>query len=50
MRERVRRLAVLDALIERAMADMNAGNVIPSEDVFAKLEAELKSLPDRTAV
>jgi antitoxin ParD1/3/4 len=47
MEERERRLAALDASIERAMADISAGNVIPAEDVFAELEAELKALPDR---
>jgi antitoxin ParD1/3/4 len=39
MEERERRLASLDASIERGMADINAGRVHDAEDVFKELKA-----------
>lgn len=46
MEGRERRLAALDAVIERGMADIQAGDVHAAEDVFAELEAELSALPE----
>ncbi len=39
MEDRERRLASLDAAIERGLADIEAGRVRPAEDVFADLKA-----------
>jgi antitoxin ParD1/3/4 len=50
MEDRERKLAALDAAIERGMADINAGRVHDAEDVFAELEAELEALPDRPTI
>ncbi len=50
MEERERKLAALDNAIERGMADMTAGRVYDAEDVFAELEAEIETLPDRRAL
>jgi antitoxin ParD1/3/4 len=38
--ERERRLASLDATLERSRADMQAGRVKPAEEVFDRLEAK----------
>jgi len=38
--ERERRLASLDAALERSRADAKAGRVKPAEDVFDRLEAK----------
>jgi antitoxin ParD1/3/4 len=38
--EKARKLAVLDAAIERGIADAEAGRVHPAEDVFAELRAK----------
>jgi antitoxin ParD1/3/4 len=38
--ERVRKLAVLDAAIERGIADADAGRVRPAEEVFAELRTK----------
>ena len=40
MEEREKRLAKLDAAIERGMADVRAGRVKPAEEVFDRLEAK----------
>ena len=39
-----RELSVLDAAIERGMADIRAGRVFDAEDVFAELRNELERL------
>jgi antitoxin ParD1/3/4 len=39
MEERERKLASLDAAIERGIADIDAGRVHPAEEVFADLKA-----------
>jgi antitoxin ParD1/3/4 len=49
MEARERRLAALDASIERGLADIKAGRVHDAEDVFDELEAELEALPIRAA-
>jgi antitoxin ParD1/3/4 len=50
MEERERRLASLDAAIERGLADIDAGHVSDVDDVFDELEADLATLPDRPAL
>ena len=37
LQEREQRLALLDAAIERGLADVDAGRLIPAEEVFAEL-------------
>lgn len=49
LEERERKLAALDAAIERGMADIKAGHVHELDDVCNELEAELADLPDRPA-
>jgi antitoxin ParD1/3/4 len=49
MEEREKRLAALDAGIERGIADADAGRVHDLDDVFDELEAELAALPERAA-
>jgi antitoxin ParD1/3/4 len=49
MEEREKRLAALDAGIERGIADADAGRVHDLDDVFDELEAELAALPERVA-
>jgi antitoxin ParD1/3/4 len=49
MEDRERRLAALDAAIERGMADVSAGRVHDADTVFDELEADLEALPDRPA-
>jgi antitoxin ParD1/3/4 len=49
MEARERKLAALDAAIERGMADIKAGRVYDADEVFDELEAELAALPDRAA-
>jgi len=43
MEDRERRLASLDAAIERGVADIEAGRVRPAEEVFADLKARYAS-------
>ena len=50
MENRERRLAVLDAAIERGIADIEAGRVHAADDVFAELKADISALPDRSGV
>ena len=45
--ERETRLAALDASIARGLADVDAGRVKPSSDVFDRLEAKLTAKTDR---
>lgn len=49
MEDRERRLAALDAAVERGIADIEAGRVHEAGDVFAELKAEISALPDRPA-
>jgi antitoxin ParD1/3/4 len=50
MEDRERRLASLDAAIERGMADIEAGRVHDLDEACDELDAELAALPDRPAV
>jgi antitoxin ParD1/3/4 len=50
MEDRERRLASLDAAIERGIADIEAGRVHDLDEVCDELDAELAALPDRPAV
>lgn len=45
--ERERRLAFLDATLERSRADMQAGRVKPAEEVFDRLEAKYLRMAER---
>jgi antitoxin ParD1/3/4 len=46
MEDRERRLAALDASIERGLADIKAGRVHDAEDVFDELEARFTKMAD----
>ncbi len=50
MEERERKLAALDAAIERGMADTRAGRVHDLDAVCDDLDAELAALPNRPTV
>lgn len=43
IQERETRLAALDASIARGLADADAGNTTPAEDVFDRLEAKYRA-------
>jgi len=47
IQERESRLAALDASIARGLADVDAGRVKPSAEVFDRLEAQLTAKADR---
>ena len=47
IQEREARLAALDASIARGLADVGAGRVTPSSEVFDRLEAKLATKTDR---
>jgi antitoxin ParD1/3/4 len=47
IQEREAKLAVLDASIARGLADVDAGRVKPSSEVFDRLEARLATKTDR---
>jgi antitoxin ParD1/3/4 len=47
IQEREARLAALDASIARGLADVDAGRVSPSSEVFDRLEAKLAAKTDR---
>lgn len=49
MEERERKLAGLDAAIERGIADVEAGRFRGADVVFDELEAELQAPPDAGA-
>jgi antitoxin ParD1/3/4 len=49
MEERERKLAALDAAIERGIADSEAGRVHDLDEVTGEVLAELEALPDRTS-
>ncbi len=44
--DRVRKLAALDAAIERGMADTNSGRVTDVDPAFARLEAKYARLAE----
>lgn len=44
--ERERRMAALDASIERGLADIKAGRTKPAEEVFDRLEAKYKRMAE----
>ncbi len=46
VQEREARLAVLDASIARAIADADAGRVKPAAQVFDRLEARYRAMPE----
>ncbi len=46
MEDRERKLAALDAAIERGMADINAGRVTDADVVFDRLEAKYARLAE----
>jgi antitoxin ParD1/3/4 len=50
MEERERKLGILDAAIERGIADIEAGRVHDLDDVCEDLIAEIAALPDRRSV
>jgi antitoxin ParD1/3/4 len=50
MEERERKLAALDASIERGMSDIKAGRVRDLDDVCASIEEKIAALPDRAGV
>jgi antitoxin ParD1/3/4 len=50
MEERERRMAALDASIERGVADINSGRVHDLDEVCDALDAELAALPDQPAL
>jgi antitoxin ParD1/3/4 len=47
MEERERRLAALDASIERGMADINTGRARDLDNVLEDIEAKIAAMPDR---
>jgi len=47
IQEREARLAALDASIARGLADIDAGRVKPSSEVFDRLETDLAAKTDR---
>ena len=47
IQEREARLAALDASIARGLADVDAGRVKPSSEVFDRLETDLAAKTDR---
>jgi antitoxin ParD1/3/4 len=49
MEERERKLAALDAAIERGIADSEAGRVHDLDEATGEVLAELEALPDRTS-
>ncbi len=44
--EREKRLAALDAAIERGIADADAGRVSPAKEVFAELKARYRKMAE----
>ena len=47
IQDRETRLAALDASVARGLADADAGNTTPAEDVFERLEAKYRAMgPD----
>jgi antitoxin ParD1/3/4 len=48
VQEREKRLAALDAAIERGLADADAGRGKPVDEVFDRLERKLRNVTRRT--
>lgn len=46
VQEREARFAILDASIERGIADADAGRVKPASEVFGRLEAKYRAMAD----
>jgi len=49
IQDRETQLVALDAMIERSLADSDAGRGEPAEDVFDQLEAKYQAMADRKA-
>ena len=49
IQDRETQLMALDAVIERSIADSDAGRGEPAEEVFDQLEAKYKAMADRKA-
>ena len=49
IQDRETQLVALDAMIERSLADSDAGRGEPAEEVFDQLEAKYKAMADRKA-
>jgi len=47
VQDRETRLAALDASIMRGIADADAGRTKPASDVFDRLEAKYRAMPDQ---
>ena len=45
IQERETKLAALDAMIARGIADADAGRLTPMDEVFDRLEAKYKNMP-----
>src|SRR5882672_3936636 len=45
--QRQRKLAELDAAIDRGIADAEAGRVVPTDEVFAELRARYQAMADQ---
>ena len=50
MEERERRLAALDAVLERSIADSEAGRVRDADEVFDRLEAKYTRMAEERGV
>ena len=48
VQEREARLAVLDEMIAKGMADIDAGRTKPAEEVFDRLEAKYQAMAERS--
>ncbi len=49
IQDRETQLVALDAMIERSLADSDAGRGEPAEEVFDQLEAKYQAMADRKA-
>ena len=47
VQEREARLAVLDEMIAKGLADIDAGRTKPAEEVFDRLEAKYRAMAER---
>jgi antitoxin ParD1/3/4 len=47
--EREKRLAALDAAIEKGLADIEAGRTVPLEEVAERLEAKYRAMAEKSA-
>jgi antitoxin ParD1/3/4 len=48
IQDREAQLAALDAVLTRAMADMDAGKGTPAAEVFDRLDAKYRAMAERT--